>query len=245
VVDRRQARHDVMRSKLIAVAWQLARENGLAGVSQRMLADKVGLAQPSLYSYFASKNDLYDAMFQDGNEQLIARLEALDLPDEPMAALLVACRELMSFAVEDAVRYQLMFQRTLPGFEPSEQSYALAKRFYEWHRQRLEAVGVRDQPMMDVFVALQAGLMEAQLANDPSGDRWVRHLDWVVEMFVDRALARNRKDRNAGKTTAPRTTPRRAHGDRSRHQPGVVQRAVRDQLPHGGTASGRRRKAAG
>jgi hypothetical protein len=96
----------------------------------------------------------------------------------------------MQFFVEDPVRYQLLFQRNLPGFVPSEQSYALAKRFYEWHRKRLEAVGVRGQAMMDVFVALQAGLQEAQLANDPGGNRWAKHLPWVIEMFIDRALAR-------------------------------------------------------
>jgi AcrR family transcriptional regulator len=190
VVDRRQARHEAMRKRLIAAAWELAHEHGLAGISQRMLADKVGLAQPSLYSYFASKNDMYDAMFCDANEQLLARMEALELPEDPMAALLLSCREMMDFSTSDGVRYQLLFQRNLPGFVPSEQSYALAKRFYEWHRKRLEAVGVRGQAMMDVFVALQAGLQEAQLANDPGGNRWAKHLPWVIEMFIDRALAR-------------------------------------------------------
>jgi AcrR family transcriptional regulator len=213
-----------MRSRLVAAAWELAREHGLAGVSQRTLADKVGLAQPSLYSYFASKNDMYDAMFRDGNEQLVARMEALELPDP--------------------VRYQLLFQRTLPGFRPSEESYAVAMRFYEWHRARLTAVGIRGQAMMDVFVALQAGLHEAQLANDPGGTRWSRHLDWVITTFVDKALSERRKDGHAHATTS-RAAPRRADRDRSRREPRVVQQPVRDQLPHGGTASRRSRKAPG
>jgi AcrR family transcriptional regulator len=233
-----------MRSRLVAAAWELAREHGLAGVSQRTLADKVGLAQPSLYSYFASKNDMYDAMFRDGNEQLVARMEALELPDDPMAALLLACREMMEFSTSDPVRYQLLFQRTLPGFRPSEESYAVAMRFYEWHRARLTAVGIRGQAMMDVFVALQAGLHEAQLANDPGGTRWSRHLDWVITTFVDKALSERRKDGHAHATTS-RAAPRRADRDRSRREPRVVQQPVRDQLPHGGTASRRSRKAPG
>jgi AcrR family transcriptional regulator len=188
VVDRRQARHDAMRARLLAAAWQLAHEHGLAGVSQRMLAEQVGLAQPSLYSYFRSKNDMYDAMFRDGNEQLVAEIESLRLPDDPLDALLLACRTVMTFAVSDAVRYQLLFQRTLPGFVPSPASYRVAQRFYEWHRERLHAVGIVTEPMMDVFVALQAGLMEAQLANDPGGTRWTKHLDWVITTFVDRVL---------------------------------------------------------
>jgi AcrR family transcriptional regulator len=245
VADRRQARHDAMRAQLIAAAWDLAREYGLAGVSQRMLADKVGLAQPSLYSYFASKNDMYDAMFRDGNEQLVAYMDALDLPDDPREALLVACQHLMDFATADAVRYQLLFQRTLPGFVPSEESYAVAWRFYESHRLRLEAVGIRGQSMMDVFVALQAGLMEAQLANEPGGDRWTRHLTWVIDMFLDRALAATREDSHDRTTPATRAASRGADRDRSRRQSRVVQQPVRDQLPHGSAPSGRRRKAPG
>lgn len=189
MVDRRQARHVAMRAQLVEAAWDLAREHGLAGVSQRMLADRVGLAQPSLYSYFASKNDMYDAMFCDGNEQLVRFMESLDLPADPREALLIACEKLVEWSTADAVRYQLLFQRTLPGFVPSEASYAMARRFYEGHRRRLEAAGVTGQPMMDVFVALQAGLMEAQLANEPGGDRWQRHVRWVIEMFLDRVSA--------------------------------------------------------
>ena len=41
------------------------------------------MRQPSLYEYFDSKHALYDAMFADGNRQLLARLDALKLPRDP------------------------------------------------------------------------------------------------------------------------------------------------------------------
>ena len=41
------------------------------GVALRDLGVAVGLRQPSLYVYFASKLDLYDAMFADGHRQLL------------------------------------------------------------------------------------------------------------------------------------------------------------------------------
>ena len=173
----------------MAAAWELARERGLAGISQREVAERLDLVQSSLYTYFTSKNDLYDAMFADANRVLLRRMEALELPADPQEALLLSCQALMTFMTEDPVRHQLLFQRTLPGFTPSEESYALAQRFYDWHRARLEAAGVRGQAYMDVFVALQAGLAAAQLANDPGGDRWARHLDWVIDMFL-REVAR-------------------------------------------------------
>jgi AcrR family transcriptional regulator len=200
-LDRRARRRVQKKEALLAAAWELARERGLAGVSQREVADRLDLAQPSLYSYFASKHDLYDAMFADGNRILVERMEALPLPDDPREALKATCRALMDFFMEDPVRYQLLFERTIPGFVPSEEAYGWARRFYDWHRGKLEAAGVRGQEYMDVFVALQAGLAGAQLHNDPGGDRWTRHLDWVLDMFLEE-VARRQKRRPA--------SPRRA-----------------------------------
>ena len=62
-------------------------EHGIAGVSLHALAREVGIRQPSLYGYFDSKDALYDAMFADGNRQLIERLNALKVPRDPRAAL--------------------------------------------------------------------------------------------------------------------------------------------------------------
>ena len=36
------------------------------------------MRQPSLYAYFDSKNVLYDAMFADGNRQLLKVLSEID-----------------------------------------------------------------------------------------------------------------------------------------------------------------------
>ena len=79
VAKRREAR----MAGIIEFAWKLAREQGIAGVSLHALAREVGVRQPSLYEYFDSKSALYDAMFADGNRQLIERLDALKLPRSP------------------------------------------------------------------------------------------------------------------------------------------------------------------
>ena len=36
-----------------------------------------------------------------------------------------------------------------------------------------------------LFVALVGGMVDAQLANDPGGERWSRLLDRAIEMFAD------------------------------------------------------------
>ena len=35
-----------------------------------------------------------------------------------------------------------------------------------------------------------AGLIDAQISNDPGGDRWIRHLDRLVDLHLDDALQR-------------------------------------------------------
>jgi hypothetical protein len=54
----------------------------------------------------------------------------------------------------------------------------------------LVAVGVTDPGDVDIFTALIGGLLTQQQANDPGGDRWMRHLDAVLEMFFNHVDSR-------------------------------------------------------
>jgi len=181
VAERREARI----GQILASAWPLARENGIAGVSLRALAREVGMRQPSLYEYFDSKHALYDAMFADGNRQLLERLDAVRLPPDSRAALKKMLAAFIDFALEDPARCELLFQRHIPGFMPSDDSYALAQRALGRVIAAMQQAGVTAQGDIDCLVAITAGLMEAQLANDPGGNRWIRHLDRMTDLYLD------------------------------------------------------------
>jgi len=114
---------------IVAWAWTLAQEDGIAGVSLHGLARAVGMRQPSLYVYFASKLALYDAMFADGNRQLLERLDTMTLSPEPREALKQWLHAFAASGSQDSERYQLLFHRPIPGFTPSAESYALAERY--------------------------------------------------------------------------------------------------------------------
>ena len=73
---------------------------------------------------------------------------------------------------------------TIPGFEPSEQSYAVAREFYAIGQERLAAAGVGEPGDLDLFTAIVSGLTHQQVANDPGGDRWVRLSRQAVEMYL-------------------------------------------------------------
>ena len=178
---------------IVASAWELAREHGIGGVSLHALAREVGMRQPSLYEYFDSKNALYDAMFADGNRQLLARLDEFTLPRDPRAALKKYMRVFMEFAIEDPARCELLFQRHVPGFTPSPESYALAEESLGRAAKLMHEAGVTAQGDIDCLVAMTAGLMEAQLSNDPGGSRWTRHLNRLIDLYVDDAIARSQR----------------------------------------------------
>jgi AcrR family transcriptional regulator len=189
VAERRAAR----TASIVAAAWELAREHGVAGVSLHALARQVGMRQPSLYEYFDSKHALYDAMFADGNRQLLERFDGTALPRDPRAALKKFLRAFVEFSVEDRARSELLFQRHIPGFAPSPESYALAEEALARAVKLMHEAGVTSQGDVDCIVAIVAGLVEAQLANDPGGTRWARHLDRLVDLYVDDALGRSKR----------------------------------------------------
>ena len=174
----------------MASAWTLAQEHGIAGVSLHALAREVGMRQPSLYEYFDSKNALYDAMFADGNRQLIERLDAVTFSREPRAALKQWLAAFATFSCEDTARAQLLFHRPIPGFTPSPESYALAEDVLGRAVTLMRAAGVTEQGDIDCIVAMTAGLTDAQTSNDPGGNRWLRHLSRLVDLLVDDAIAR-------------------------------------------------------
>ena len=186
-----QLRREERTAEIVAAAWELAREEGVAAISLHGLARKVGMRQPSLYSYFASKHALYDAMFADGNRRLLARLDALDLPDDAREAGKVHVREFVQFSLDHPEVNALLFQRTIPGFEPSSAAYAYAEEVLRRSVAIMNAAGVTDPGDVDCMVAMIAGLITAQVTNDPGGDRWVRHLDRLVDLYVDDALTRS------------------------------------------------------
>jgi AcrR family transcriptional regulator len=182
VADRRSQR----REQILAAAWDIAGEQGLGAVSLHEVARRVGIRQPSLYGYVSSKLDLYDAMFAQAYEQLLARLDAAPSTGSAREQLLRVSRVILDFAVQNPSRQQLIFQRTIPGFEPSPASYALALRVVDRCVGLLAAFGAGSQAQVDVYTALVGGLGAQQVANDPGGDRWTRHLETLLDMFLDR-----------------------------------------------------------
>jgi len=186
-LDRRAARRDRTRREILDAAWELARGQGLAGFTLRDVATHVGMRAPSLYSHFASKHAIYDAMYGEAwtaYEEVKLREEA-ELTDDLRSCAHLIARTFFDFAVADPARYQLMNQRVIPGFTPSPESYAPAVRVLEAALRIAAERGVTDPDDLMLLLAMIGGLIDQQLANDPGGDRFARMLPRAVDMWAD------------------------------------------------------------
>ena len=186
--DRVAERRKATRREIVDAAWAIARENGLAAVTLREVAARVGMRAPSLYTHFESRNAIFDSMFADAWQDCVDQMEAR-IPGAQTGSLRDFLkwntREFFDFCVSDLARFQLMNQRTISGFEPSPESYAPSVKALERFREELEPYGLTRQEDVDLYTALLGGLIDAQLANDPGGNRWEKLLDRAVDMYVD------------------------------------------------------------
>jgi AcrR family transcriptional regulator len=170
------------------------RQSGLAGLSLRELAAAVAMHPPSLYSYFPSKHAIYDAMFADGYRALIARRDELAPVTSP-ESFRAGARAFVDFCTSDPARYQLLFQRTVPGFAPSDASMALARDALGWAADALAALGIDDPRALDLYTALMTGITDQQISNDPGGDRWARLVDEAIDMYLAHEAPKQKRRR--------------------------------------------------
>ena len=162
---------------IVGEAWRLAEADGLAGLSVGQLAQAMQMRPQSLYTYFPSKYAIYDRMYKEGFEELLARFDTLErehgpVTRDPAEFLAASAEAFVDFAAERPSRYQLLFQRTVPGFAPSDDSYAVAGRALDRVRTSLRSAGITGERDLDLWRSLLLGLAGEQLANDPGGRRW-------------------------------------------------------------------------
>ena len=204
VTDTRAVRRDATRARILGAAWGLAREHGLAALSLRELAAAVGMRAPSLYKHFPSKNAIYDALYAGAAADLAASLVHRPEGPNPVRTLRNRVRAFVAFCTADPLRYQLIFERPVPGFVPRPESFAIGATGLARTAQLAEAAGVRGERAFDLFRALTTGIVGLQVANEPGGDRWTRLVDEAVELLVAHYggdKAGTRKEAGARKVT--------------------------------------------
>ena len=180
----RETRRLSAQNSILDAAWSLAREEGLLGWSLRDLASRAGITTPTVYAYFDSKHDIYDAMFGQAATELDVLLAVPHESSAPRERLLTHAHRFFTFCTDDPARYQLLFQRTIPEFTPSAASYAPSVRVLKRLEDVLAANGVTETRYRDLWTAVASGMVAQQIANDPGGVRWADLVDESVDMLL-------------------------------------------------------------
>jgi AcrR family transcriptional regulator len=94
---------DLRRHQVISAARELAESDGWAAVTMRRLAGQLVVTQPVIYSVFAGRQALIDAVALEGFSDLAAALGAVDA--SPMARM----RAYLHFAAAHPRVYEAMF----------------------------------------------------------------------------------------------------------------------------------------
>lgn len=176
IQQRRRRNREEIIEDIVQIARDMIQADGAASLSFNAIARQLGIKPPSLYTYFDSKHAIYDELFRRGWQLFLQHTEADIVQDGTVYEKLVLIFEsYMRFAQENPDYYQIMFQRPVPNFVPSAENLALSftslDRFTAFLHDILESEGINpgipDEQARDIIIALNHGLTEMHLANNP------------------------------------------------------------------------------
>jgi AcrR family transcriptional regulator len=191
----RTTQREAARRRILDAAWVDAESHGVGAVSLRGLARNLGMTAPSLYSYFDSKDAIYDAMYAESWRGLGERTaRAQPFHGSARDRLAASLRVYLEYCTESLARFELMSRRPVPGWEPSPEAYAEAVTVFQALIEFLASIGVTDPRHVDLYTAVASGLAAQQMSNQPTGDRWVRLGDDAADMLMSH-FTRGENDR--------------------------------------------------
>ncbi len=101
---------EATRARILRDAAFIVGRSGIAGLSMRSLAQRVGLTPGALYRYFPSKQDMLLSYWEDALRAVAERIEAIDNSE---AHTPTAIRQMLvayaHFCLEDHDRFRLLF----------------------------------------------------------------------------------------------------------------------------------------
>ncbi len=114
--------HGNLRDTLVNIGTELLKDRGLAGISLREIARKVGVGHNAPYRHFRNKQQLLEAIAEAGFRKLKARNTRLELEfaHDPEAQLFESGMHIIIMASEQPDLFQLMFGGSLKAEECGE-----------------------------------------------------------------------------------------------------------------------------
>lgn len=109
IKQRREREKQEVRQGILTAAREIALQEGWQGLTMRKVAERIEYSPPTIYEYFASKEDILLELLREGSRQLAATLQAAgDMAKEPEARLLSMADAYWGFAIRHPELYQVM-----------------------------------------------------------------------------------------------------------------------------------------
>lgn len=112
-----------VRQLVLDAASRLLEAEGPDALTVRRIAGEVGCSTSVLYTMFGGKSGVAEGLWREGFDRLRRAMERAD-GDGPLARLAAIGQAYRANALANRAYYAVMFQRPIPGFEPSAEAYA-------------------------------------------------------------------------------------------------------------------------
>ena len=181
---------ETTRAQIISAAAALLDSGGLAGVTLRAVAERVGVSHNAPYRHFDDRSALLGAVVEQDFRHLQKAFEDAGEDADDGSALRRACAALIDYARRHPARYRLLFSD--PGLPPDpclrNSAFASFKAF-EHIVARCQADAVLPQAdtvsLTGLVYATIHGAIDLELGGRASGAKGLGDIDATVALLFD------------------------------------------------------------
>jgi AcrR family transcriptional regulator len=186
VKDARLAQGAETQKTLRRQARKLFAQKGYSGANTNELVERAKVTKGALYHHFANKRELYQAVVEDMEQELVERIEAAGGAKQPWERLSAMCRAYLDACIDPALPRMLVLEAPVVlGWKTwcnLEQKYEVAA----FARCLKEAGGLHEpaETLAQVVLgALTTGARVIATSDDPKAART------EVQKSIDRLIA--------------------------------------------------------
>ena len=107
--ERQSRERDTVRRKILNAARTLFLNEGYANVSMRKIAEQIEYSPGAIYSYFASKEDIFFALAEEGLQIVRTHCGSADHANSPLECVREALWRFYTFSKEQPEYFSLIF----------------------------------------------------------------------------------------------------------------------------------------
>jgi AcrR family transcriptional regulator len=145
---------EMMRADILNAGLEILREGGFTALSMRALAEAVGVRAPTLYDYFANKEEVLNELFLEGIKEIRQHFQPAMATSQPGVARIIGLGlAYRDFAIANPVLFQLVFGRIDSSYVPGEEQMQAGHDLYMLLRGEVEqAVEIGEFEAADIDI---------------------------------------------------------------------------------------------